>query len=170
MTRVLLALAAALVAGAAYAQAPAAAAPATPAQAAKPAAAAADDQLPAPPADFSYAPGGRRDPFMALTRPGGGSVPTTDLSSRPAGAAGIAVDELSVRGIVLSNGTFVAMVSGAAGKGQTYSVRAGSRLFDGTVRAIDARSIVILQQVSDPLSVQKQREVRKLLRTQEEGK
>ena len=76
-----------------------------------------------------------------------------------------------VRGIVLSNGNFVAMVSGPAGaKGQTFSVKAGSRLLDGVVRAIDARSVVIVQQVSDPLSLQKQREVRKLLRTQEEGK
>lgn len=165
MTRFLFAVAFVLASVTAHAQAP------PPAQApAVPAAAPADDQLPSPPTDFTYTAGGRRDPFLALTS-SRGAVIQTDLTARPAGAAGIAVDELSVRGIVLSNGTFVAMVSGANGaKGQTFSVKAGSRLLDGVVRAIDARSVVIVQQVSDPLSLQKQREVRKLLRTQEEGK
>lgn len=165
MTRFLFAVAFVLASVAAHAQAP------PPAQApAVPAAAPADDQLPSPPADFTYTAGGRRDPFLSLTT-AKGPVILTDLTSRPAGASGIAVDELTVRGILLSNGTFVAMVSGAAGaKGQTFSVKAGSRLLDGVVRAIDARSVVIVQQVSDPLSLQKQREVRKLLRTQEEGK
>ena len=164
MTRFLFAVAFVLASVAAHAQAP------PPAQApAVPAAAPADDQLPSPPADFTYTAGGRRDPFLSLTV--AGPVIQRDLTARPAGAAGISVDELSVRGIVLSNGTFVAMVSGANNaKGQTFSVKAGSRLLDGVVRAIDARSVVIVQQVSDPLSLQKQREVRKLLRTQEEGK
>ena len=49
-------------------------------------------------------------------------------------------------------------------------VLAGAKLLDGTVQSITPRAVVILQQVSDPLSLQKQREVRKLLRTQEEGK
>lgn len=168
MTRFLLAVGFALVSSAVQAQTPA---PAAPPQAAPPAATGADDQLPSPPADFTYTPGGRRDPFMTLAGPKDkGSVITTDPKARPLGAAGILVDELSVKGIVLSNGAFVAMVSGAAGKTQTYTVKAGSKLYDGVVRAIDARSVVIVQQVSDPLSLQKQREVRKLLRTQEEGK
>lgn len=166
MTRFLFAVVLLLVSGVASAQTPA---PAAPPQAA-PAAAGAEDQLPAPPADFSYTPGGRRDPFMTLAVAKGQAPVQNDLKSRPLGAAGILVDELSVKGIVLSNGAFVAMVSGAAGKTQTFTVKPGSKLYDGVVRAIDARSVVIVQQVSDPLSLQKQREVRKLLRTQEEGK
>lgn len=140
--------------------------PATPAPPA-PAPAAADDNLPSPPADFSYSADGRRDPFMTLTRPGRTTV-TESPDSRPAGAAGILVEELVVNGIVLSNGNYVAMVSGPAK--HTVSVRPGTRLFDGTVQSITPRAVVIIQQVSDPLSPQKQREVRKLLRTQEEGK
>lgn len=139
----------------------------TPAPATAPAAAPASP-LPSPPADFTYAAAGRRDPFMTLTR-GKTAVIDDGTGTRPAGAAGILVDELTVRGIVLSNGTYVAMVSGP-GAGQTFSVRAGSRLFDGTVQSITPRAVVIQQQVSDPLSLEKQREVRKLLRTQEEGK
>jgi len=133
--------------------------PATPAPA---------DNLPSPPPDFTYEAAGRRDPFMTLTR-GRGAVTDSSTDTRPAGAAGLLVDELTVKGILLANGTYVAMVSGP-GTGQSYSVRAGSRLFDGTVQSITPRAVVILQQVSDPLSLQKQREVRKLLRSQEEGK
>lgn len=162
MTRLLVLLSAVLLAGTASAQTPA------PPSAAAPTQAAADAHLPTPPADFTYSAGGRRDPFATLVRSGKSSV-SVPSDMRPAGAAGLLVDELTVKGILLTNGTFVAMVSGP-GPSQTYSVRAGSKLFDGTVRAIDARSVVILQQVTDPLSVQKQREVRILLRTQEEGK
>ena len=144
----------------------AAQAPATPAPAPAPPAAAADN-LPSPPADSSYTTAGRRDPFMTLTRVKG-PVLDPNASGRR-GAAALLVEELTVRGIVLSNGNYVAMVSGP-GTGQTYSVRAGSRLADGTVQSITPRAVVILQQVSDPLSLEKQREVRKLLRTQEEGK
>ena len=123
--------------------------------------------LPAPPPNFSYSPEGRRDPFLNLSRSGTeASIPLG--TARPAGAAGLLVDELSVRGIVQSQGAYVAMVSGPAG--QTFTVRAGSKLFDGTVRSITPQAVVILQQVTDPLSLQKQREVRKTLRVQEEGK
>lgn len=146
------------------AQTPAPVAPPVPAQAAP----AAD--LPSPPADYAYSPSGRRDPFMSLATPGRGPITNSTPGSMPKGAAGILVDELSVKGIVLSNGNYVAMVAGPGGKTQTYTVKAGSRLFDGTVQSITADALVILQQVSDPLSLEKQRRVRKPLRTQEEGK
>ncbi len=126
--------------------------------------------LPSPPADYGYSTDGRRDPFMSLASPGRGAVTAPAPGSLPKGAAGILVDEMSVRGIVLSNGNYVAMVAGPGGKTQTYTVKPGSRLFDGTVQSITADAVVVLQQVSDPLSLEKQRRVRKPLRTQEEGK
>lgn len=146
------------------AQTPAAPAPAVPPPAAAPA-----DNLPAPPKDFSYSIDGRRDPFMALARAKTGPLLETEGMKRPSGPAGLLVDELSVRGIVKSAGSFVAMIAGPV-TGQSYTVKAGAKLFDGTVQAITASEVVILQQVTDPLSLQKQREVRKRLRTQEEGK
>ncbi len=145
------------------AQAPAPAVPPVPAQPAPGA------DLPSPPVDYAYSPSGRRDPFTSLAMPGRGLVMSTP-GSMPKGAAGILVDELSVKGIVLANGSYVAIVAGSGGKPQTYTVKAGSRLFDGTVQSITADAVVILQQVSDPLSLEKQRRVRKPLRTQEEGK
>ena len=47
---------------------------------------------------------------------------------------------------------------------KTYIVRPGDKLFDATVRSISESDVVFLQQVSDPLSLEKQREVRKGLR------
>ena len=52
---------------------------------------------------------------------------------------------------------------------EIHIVRAGDKLSDGSIRSITADSMVILQQVNDPLSLQKEQEVRKLLR-QTEGK
>jgi len=43
-------------------------------------------------------------------------------------------------------------------------------LFDAVVKAITADSLVVLQEVNDPLSLQKQRERRKTLRVVEEVK
>ena len=63
---------------------------------------------------------------------------------------------------------YLAMLLGADTK--TYIVRSGDRLLDGTIQTITTDSLVILQQVNDPLSPQKQREVRKMLRQTEEAK
>ena len=53
---------------------------------------------------------------------------------------------------------------------KNYIVRVGDKLSDGTIRTITKDSLVILQQVNDPLSLEKAREVRKLLRQTEEAK
>jgi hypothetical protein len=63
---------------------------------------------------------------------------------------------------------YVALVQGVDNK--TYIVRPGDKLLDGTVRTITANAMVILQQVNDPLSLEKQREVRKVLRQADEVK
>jgi Tfp pilus assembly protein PilP len=123
----------------------------------------------APPApaveNFSYNPEGRRDPFVSLTSRGSDQSSTRrDLD----GAGGLTVDEVSVRGIVATGDGYVAMVQGPNGK--TFVIHQNEKLLDGTVKAITAQAIVILQDVSDPLSTVKQKEVRKLLRGLEEGK
>jgi Tfp pilus assembly protein PilP len=120
---------------------------------------------PAPAAGYSYDPGGRRDPFVSLVTRGSDLRSTT---TRPDGVPGMLVEETSIRGIVASRGSYVAMVQGPDGK--TYTIRAGDRLFDGVVRAVTADAVVFIQQVNDPLSLVKQREVRKSLRAVEEGK
>jgi Tfp pilus assembly protein PilP len=144
------------------AQAPGKAQPAAPAAAPQPA-------LPAPPANFQYSPEGRRDPFLDLVNRGTDMRGSGNASARrPDGVPGLETSALVVRGIMQSRGGWLAMVAGADGK--VYTVRAGDKLFDGVIRTITAQAIVILQEVNDPLSLEKQREVRKFLRGGEEVK
>ena len=56
----------------------------------------------------------------------------------------------------------MALVQGPDNK--TYLVRVNDRLADGNVRAVTADTLVLMQDVNDPLSATKQREVRKTLR------
>jgi hypothetical protein len=87
---------------------------------------------------------------------------------RAEGVPGIFTGELVIRGIVFTRGAWVAMVAGADKK--VYTVRNGDKLADGVIRQITANSVVILQEVNDPLSLEKQREVRKFLRGGDEVK
>ena len=116
------------------------------------------------PQGFTYNPEGRRDPFVSLLRRGASEGQKT----RIAGLAGLGTAEVSLRGVVLSQGAFVGIVQGVDAK--TYIVRTGDKLADGSVRSITADAMVILQQVNDPLSLEKVHEVRKVLRQTEEGK
>ena len=80
----------------------------------------------------------------------------------------MAVAEISVRGILQSKGTLVAMIQGPDNK--TYIVHQGDRLLDGVIKTVISQGLVVVQQVNDPLSLVKQREVRKLLRGLEDAK
>ncbi len=51
---------------------------------------------------------------------------------------------------------------------KTYIVRGGDKLMDGTVKSITADTVVFSQDVNDPLSLVKQREVRKAVRPLED--
>jgi Tfp pilus assembly protein PilP len=126
--------------------------------------------LPSPPANYEYEFQGRRDPFLSLVNRGADARTTSGNQpvQRAEGVPGLMTSEITVRGIVQTRGEFVAMVAGVDGK--VYSVRAGDKLADGVVRQVTAQAVVILQEVNDPLSLEKQREVRKLLRGGEEVK
>jgi Tfp pilus assembly protein PilP len=117
------------------------------------------------PQGFAYAPEGRRDPFVSLLRRG---IDSRNAAPKMAGLGGLGTSEVSLRGVLTSDGAFVGILQGVDTK--NYIVRVGDRLSDGTIRSISKDSMVILQQVNDPLSLEKQREVRKLLRQTEEAK
>lgn len=135
------------------------------ASAATPATAAAS---PIEPQGYTYDPQGRRDPFVSLLRRGSDVPRTGAPGARPNGLAGLEASEVTLKGTIASEGTFVGILQGSDQR--TYIVKAGDRLLDGTIRAITPDSMVITQQVTDPLSLDKQREVRKLLRQTEEAK
>lgn len=125
----------------------------------------ASTSVPVPPAEaFTYQSAGRRDPFVSLVKRGTEEVAT----SRATGLGGLDVGEVSLRGIVATQGTFVAMLQ--APDNRTYLIRQNDLLRDARVKAITADGVVFLQKVSDPLDVVKEREVRKPLRPNEEGK
>lgn len=131
--------------------------------------AAASPAAPAQPAAdaYSYDPKGRRDPFVSLLARGSDSK-TLPGGKKGEGLAGLAVGELSVRGVLKSRDGYVALVQAPDNK--TYVARVGDRLLDGTIKAITDQGLVIAQEVNDPLSLVKQREVRKGLRALDEGK
>jgi type IV pilus assembly protein PilP len=145
--------------------APAAAAPVhPPAVGAKPATPEAV-QPPSPtPESYTYDPAGRRDPFVSLIARGVDSAP----GKKVFGLSGIPTADVVLRGVLQSKGSYVALLSGSDGK--TFQGRVDDRLLDGVIRSVAPTGIVIMQEVNDPLSLIKQREVRKGLRTVEDGK
>jgi Tfp pilus assembly protein PilP len=119
----------------------------------------------APPQDsYIYQSDGRRDPFTPLTH-SGVELKTT---KRGEGAAAFTVDEISVRGVMQTRERLVAMVQGPDNK--TYVVHPGDKFADGVIKTVTTQGLVVVQDITDPLSTQKQREVRKLLRSLEETK
>ena len=63
---------------------------------------------------------------------------------------------------------FVAMVQGPDNK--TYIVHQGDKFLDGRIKTITPQGLIIVQEVNDPLSLVKEREIRKLLRSFEDAK
>ncbi|MGH9314962.1 MAG: hypothetical protein ACRD1S_17395 [Vicinamibacterales bacterium] len=121
---------------------------------------------PPPPDVYTYNPEGRRDPFVSLLFRGSDLRPARE--SRPDGLPGLLINEVVLRGIVKDKMGYVAMISGPDNK--THIIRGDDKLYDGSVKAITADSVIFSQDVNDPLSLVKQREVRKYLRTMQEGK
>jgi Tfp pilus assembly protein PilP len=120
------------------------------------------------PQGYDYKPSGRRDPFISLVRRSTEALGTS-ARIRPTGLAGLSTDEIVMRGVMKGRNGYSAIVRGVDNR--TYTgVKAGDELFDGTVTAVTAEAIVILQNVSDPLSLAKKREVKKLLRPAQEAR
>jgi Tfp pilus assembly protein PilP len=159
----------------ALALAPLAVAAQSPAPAAVPASVAAVPQGGAPqggavalePQGFDYNPEDRRDPFVSLVRRGSDQSRSAQGTRGP-GLGGLETGEVSLKGTMQTGDGYLAILAGADNK--TYIVHVGDRLLDGTVRSISSNAVVILQQVSDPLSLEKQREVRKTIRQADEAK
>jgi Tfp pilus assembly protein PilP len=141
----------------------------TPAAAAPAAAASSDTQAKPSPGDvqadtYVYDPAGRRDPFLNLL----GTGLEARSARRGEGPAGMSVAEISVRGVLQSRGALIAMIQGADTR--TYIVHQGDKFIDGTIKTITPQGLIVLQEVNDPLSAVKQREVRKMLRSSEGAK
>jgi Tfp pilus assembly protein PilP len=138
--------------------------PAAPAQgAAKPATPPAQP-LPTLDPAYVYEPAGRRDPFISLLGRGEDAPPS---AVRPPGLSGLLIGEITVKGVLRDRSGFIAMLQAPDNK--TYTVRVGDKLLDGTVKSINQETVIFSQDVNDPLSLVKQREVPKPVR-QPEGR
>ena len=139
------------------------------------------DSIDRPPLDtemetggFTYESQGRRDPFVSLQRP---VAADRGPKTRKPGMEGFLIQEVALKGIVRTAGGgsgiaaqpgFIAVFLGADGK--SYFVINGQRLYDGVITAVDATSVTFRQDVTDPLSPVKSREVRKSLYASEEAR
>jgi type IV pilus assembly protein PilP len=133
--------------------APPAAAPAPPKQ-----------ELPVIEPGYVYQPDGRRDPFISLL---GRGEQTPSTAARPSGLSGLLIGEVTVKGVLRDRSGFMAMLQAPDNK--TYVVRVGDKLLDGSVKSISQEQVIFSQDVNDPLSLVKQREVPKPVR-QAEGR
>jgi len=115
---------------------------------------------PTPDPGYSYNPDGRRDPFVSLV--GRGETGSGPGTPRPTGVAGLLIGEVNVKGVLRDRDGFLALLQAPDNK--TYTVRVGDKLFDGTVKSINQEKVVFSQNVNDPLSLVKQREVPKPVR------
>jgi len=157
-------LACGCVATAARAQTPAAVAPSGPAASTAPSDAQAKPSADTQADNYVYVPAGRRDPFLNLL----GTGLEARSARRGEGPTGMSVAEISVRGVLQSRGALIAMIQGPDTR--TYIVHQGDKFIDGTIKTITPQGLIVLQEVNDPLSLVKQREVRKMLRTSEGAK
>jgi Tfp pilus assembly protein PilP len=148
--------------GVAAAQAPAQ--PAAPKPGAPAPAPAPAQPLPVIEPGYVYQPDGRRDPFVSLV---GRGEQNASPAVRPSGLGGLLIGEVTVKGVLRDRSGFMAMLQAADNK--TYVVRVGDKLLDGSVKSISQEQVIFSQNVNDPLSLVKQREVPKPVR-QAEGR
>ena len=133
-----------------------------------------DQELEPAPGGYTYNPQGRRDPFISLAKPVG---VMGAKGARPAGIPGFLIQEVALKGVVKTSGGgmgvaqgagYIAILQGTDGK--SYFVTVGQRLFDGVIVSIDASSVSFRQEVTDPLSPVRSRDVRKTLYPSEEAR
>jgi Tfp pilus assembly protein PilP len=123
-----------------------------------------EQELEAPRNGYIYNPAGRRDPFISLAKPfeepGAGGRP------RRPGIEGFLLQETALKGVVKTVDGWIAVLEGPDRKG--YFVRVGQRLHDGVITSIDAAGLTFRQEITDPLSPAKSRDVRRLLNSAQE--
>jgi hypothetical protein len=85
---------------------------------------------------------GARDPFVRPLTDSDDTPPAVVASlPRPAGPAGLSIDEIVVRGVLQAGGRQVALVQGPGTK--QYVIRPGDRVRDGSVEAVLADAVVM---------------------------
>ena len=81
---------------------------------------------------------------------------------------GFLIQELALKGIVNDRSGYIALLQTADGK--SHFARVGQRLYDGVIVAMDGATVTFRQEVTDPLSPVKTRDVKKSLYSSEEAR
>lgn len=123
-----------------------------------------EQELEAPRNGYVYNPAGRRDPFISLAKPVASDDSVTRV--RAPGIGGFLLQETSLKGVVKTADGWIAVLEGPDHKG--YFVRNGQRMHDGVITGIDAAGLTFRQELTDPLSPAKSRDVRRLLNSSQE--
>jgi len=108
-----------------------------------------------------YDGGGRRDPFVSLLTPKKAVAAQNSAQKRP-GLASLALADVSVKGILKSNGTVMAVLE--APDGHSYVARSKDKLQDAVVKSIDAEGVVFIEEQVDAGGAMHPRDIRKTLR------
>jgi Tfp pilus assembly protein PilP len=95
---------------------------------------------------LTYNPEGRRDPFISLISEG--SLAKKD-EARPKDIRGMNISELALKGIFRGGFGVFAVVEGNDNK--TYIIRQNDKVWDGTIKLIQANSVIFEQNVYDDL-------------------
>lgn len=111
-----------------------------------------------------YDDGGRRDPFVSLIveKPLAVATAADSVEARAKGLAGVAINDVAIKGIITSGDKWLAIIAGP--DGVMYLARTDDRLHDGVVRRIDRDAVVFLARARDVAGKMVSREVRKGLR------
>lgn len=117
---------------------------------------------PAPAPSINY-DGEGRDPFVSLlvTKKAAANAPKP-VHPKP-GLAGVALADISVKGIMHNGAAIMAVLEGPGGK--SFVARAADPLQDGAVKRVEPDAVVFTQRVVDAVGTPHTREVRKPLRT-----
>jgi hypothetical protein len=104
----------------------------------------------------NYEDGNRRDPFTSLVAPKASAASPRPSSGRNvSGIADLVLADVTVRGIVRSGPTMLAILEGP--NKQSFVARPDQKLRDATVQSIDAGGVVFVEQAAGmrPMSVRK---------------
>ncbi|MBN2372088.1 MAG: hypothetical protein JXO72_16530 [Vicinamibacteria bacterium] len=121
-------------------------------------------EMPPQPGGYTYNPMGRRDPFMSLIRP---VTASNEMRSRVDGLAGTLIAEAALKGVIKNVDGYIAFFQISDGK--SYWAKHGQRFYDGEITSIDMTTVTFRQEVTDPLSPVRTKEVKKTLYPSEEA-